>query len=100
MQNYYQMHQGDPRRTDGETVSHIIEIGKLLRKPSLAYRMASEEKKVSLVKSLVENFIWQDGKLTTGWKNQYKLIAERTKNTTESGGVLSGKAIQRSTNLF
>ena len=77
-------------KADGEIVSQVIEIGKLLKKPSLAYRMGSEEKKSSLIKSLVENFTWQDGKLTTRWKNQYKLVAERTKNTSIEGGVLSG----------
>ena len=64
-------------KADSKAIDQIVEIGKLLKKPSLVYRMASEEKKVHLVKSLVENFSWRDGKLTTCWKNQYKIIAER-----------------------
>ena len=55
-----------------------------------ACRLASDEKKVSLIKSLVENFSWEDDLLTIQWKNQYKVIADRTKNTTQEGDVLSG----------
>ncbi len=62
---------------DRKTVDDITEIGKLLKRPSLAYRMASEEKKRFLVKSLVENFSWNEKKLTTNWQKQYKVVAER-----------------------
>lgn len=64
-------------KADSKTIDQIAEIGKLLKKPSLAYRMASEEKKVLLVKSLVENFTWSGEKVIPVWKNQYKVIAER-----------------------
>ena len=44
---------------------------------SLAYRMASDEKKRELVKSLVENFYWNGEKLMPGWKNEFKIVANR-----------------------
>jgi hypothetical protein len=40
----------------------------------------------------VENFIWEDNELKIGWKNQYKVIAERNKNTAHTGDVLVGSA--------
>ena len=64
-------------KADAKTIDQIAEIGKLLKKPSLVYRMASDEKKVLLVKSLVENFSWSEEKLITNWLKQYKVIAER-----------------------
>lgn len=60
-----------------KTIDQIAEIGKLLKKPSLVYRMASEAKKVSLVKELVENFSWEGEKIIVNWKKQYKVVAER-----------------------
>jgi hypothetical protein len=44
------------------------------------------------VKSLVENFSWEDGKIKTNWLAQYKVISERNKNTTKVGDVHVGDA--------
>ena len=77
---------------DNKIIDQIADIGKLLKKPSQAYRIGSDEKKVALVKSLVENFSWQSGELKIGWKNQYKVMAERNKNTTENGDAFVGSA--------
>jgi len=75
---------------DNKIIDQIAEIGKLLKRPSMVYRIASDEKKVLLVKSLVENFSWQEGELQIRWKNQYKIVAERNKNTTENGDAFVG----------
>jgi site-specific DNA recombinase len=70
-------------KADTNIMDHIAEIGKLLKKPSLAYGMASEDKKRNLIKSLVENLIWvpeNDHKtLTVVWKNDFQPIANRNK---------------------
>lgn len=39
--------------------------------------MASEEKKISPIKSLVENFSWSEQKLIINWQKQYKAVSER-----------------------
>ncbi len=85
---------------DEQTVNSIAEIGKLLERPSLPYRLGSDEKKVSLIKSLVENFSWEGDQLTVQWKNQYKVIAERNKNTTETGDVIVGSATGNRTPIW
>ena len=54
-------------------MDHTAQIGKLLKKPSLAYGMASEEKKRKLVKSLMENLSWRT-------ENDTKTIAVIWKN--------------------
>ncbi len=70
-------------KADTETMNHIAKIGKLLKKPSLAYRMASDEKKRLLIRSLVENLSWQssesDKTIAVIWKNEFRVIADRVK---------------------
>ncbi len=75
-------------KADSNVLDHIAEIGKLLKKPSLAYRMASEEKRRKLVKSLVENLSWKTVEgvktITVVWKNEFQPVADR--NKLNSGG--------------
>lgn len=70
--------------------SQIEKIGKLLKRPVIAYRNASEEKKRELVKSLVANFSWatkNDHKtLVIIWKNEFQIVANRTQNSTGGAG--------------
>lgn len=81
-------------KVDEDIIKKIAEIGKLLKKPSLSYRNASNENKRRLVRSLVENFGWkQTGEtksLTINWKKEFEIIADRNKNTTDYGDALVG----------
>lgn len=68
-------------KADEKILSQITEIGKLLKKPSLAYRMASDEKKHDLVKSLMENFSWNGDSPMPVWKKEFEIVANRPKNS-------------------
>jgi len=48
--------------------------------PSLAYKTASDDNRRRLVKSLVENFTWNDNKLMPDWKKECLPIQNRDKN--------------------
>ena len=66
---------------DDKIFDQITEIGKLLRSPYLAYKNASDENKRRLVRSMVENFSWEQRNLTTTWKKPFDLVAKRMKTT-------------------
>lgn len=53
----------------------------LLKKPTLTYRMASEDKELEFIKSLVENFSWNEGKLIIHWKKEFDLVSKRPKGS-------------------
>ena len=75
-------------KADDKIVHQIVEIGKLLQKPSRVYRVSKDDKKVSLIKSLVENFSWEGEKLVVNWKKEFEII----KNRPQTGSVLYGSA--------
>lgn len=65
-------------KAEDEIMNQIAEIGKLLKKPSLAYQKSvSEEGKRNLMKSLVANFSLNGKKLIVNWKKPFDLVAER-----------------------
>lgn len=73
---------------DQQICSQIEKIGKLLKRPAIAYRNASDEKKREIVKSLVENFSWENQNdhktLVIIWKKEFEIVSTRPKSS--SGG--------------
>jgi site-specific DNA recombinase len=75
---------------DSETIKKMENLGKLLKSPSLAYKTASEESRRRLVKSLCENFSWNEKKVITNWKKECLPISKRDK-------MLDGSATENRT---
>ncbi len=75
-------------KADQQICSQMTEIGKLLKRPVIAYRNASDEKKREIVKSLVENFSWENQNdhktLVIIWKKEFEIVSKRPKSS--SGG--------------
>ncbi len=61
---------------DEQTLEKIVNLGKLLRNPYLAYTKASPENRRRLVHSMVENLSWNGKTIISNWKNEFKLVAE------------------------
>ena len=53
-------------------------LGKLLKSPTLLYKMMDFEQKRRFLKSMVENFVWNEGNLDMVWKKPFDLVAERS----------------------
>lgn len=62
---------------DAKSLSYFEELGKLLKNPILLYKMMDFEQRRNFLKSMVENFSWNEGKLYLVWKKPFDLVAER-----------------------
>ncbi len=66
-------------KADEDICQKIEEIGKLMKKPVNAYFLADNENKRRLVRSLMENFIWEEEKPIVNWRNIIKHLSEKDK---------------------
>lgn len=68
-------------KVDDKTFQQLEKLGKLLKNPYLAYKLASPEKRRQLVSSLLENFLLTPEKLLATWKIPFDTVANRAKST-------------------
>ncbi len=68
-------------KADEETLNKIVEIGKLLKQPYIAYLKASDENRRQLVRSMLENIQWKNENLIIHWKKQFEIVSMRRESS-------------------
>jgi hypothetical protein len=63
--------------SDDKVVLEMEEIGKLIKSPVSAYKLADAVNKRRLVISMVENLTLDGKKLVVAWKKPFDIIAKR-----------------------